>query len=85
MVSNRISDCRSVTPEEEDMSSECPRCGSTNIDSFTRTVQTSGGGFFGGRDGGGGIFGSFMGGGGSGGGETEELYYQCQDCGHEWK
>jgi DNA-directed RNA polymerase subunit M/transcription elongation factor TFIIS len=26
-----------------------------------------------------------MGGGGSGGGETEELYYQCQDCGHEWK
>jgi len=64
------------------MSSECPHCGSMNIDSFTRTVKNDGGGFFGG--GGGGIFDSFTGSGG-GGGTTEELYYQCQDCGHEWK
>ena len=65
------------------MSSECPSCGSMNIDSFTRTVNKgSGGGFFGG--GGGGIFDSFTGGGG-GGGTTEEVYYQCGDCGHEWK
>ena len=60
------------------MSSECPSCGSMNIDSFTRTVSNEGGGgFFGG---GGGLFDSF-----TGGGPTEELYYQCQDCGHEWR
>lgn len=64
------------------MSSECPQCMSTNIDSFTRTVKNDGGGFFGGGGEGGGIFDSFMGG---GDGETEEVYYQCQDCRHEWK
>jgi predicted RNA-binding Zn-ribbon protein involved in translation (DUF1610 family) len=76
------SDIFKLQSREVNMSSECPSCGSMNIDSFTRTVNKGGGGFFGG--GGGGIFGSLTGGGGDGG-TTEEVYYQCGDCGHEWK
>ena len=58
------------------MHSECPSCGSMNIDSFTRSVKSGGGG---------GIFGGIMDGfiGGKNDGK-EEVYYQCQDCGHEW-